>query len=93
MEDDIILLLCTILSHLGEYDMKGVILDAISEQNNMFISDLRDASANLYIIQTLRNTKWQLYDIKECNYALSYIFDRKLTFTDYGEIVDFINSI
>ncbi|WP_312643068.1 hypothetical protein [Hydrogenoanaerobacterium sp.] len=72
--------------------MKGIILEMVSKENNLFISDLRGAGVEPSVLKSLQNIEWRLFDISGCNYTLSYIFNQQLSFTDYDKVYDFINS-
>ena len=72
--------------------MKEKLLEDLAEQNQVFISDLKDEAYFQVILHHLLEIPSDNYTVEEWNYALSYLFNKETIFQTRGEILSFIEA-
>ncbi|MCX7714128.1 MAG: hypothetical protein N2171_00130 [Clostridia bacterium] len=73
--------------------MDESILDEISRNCNIYISDLKNIYSYPQAIQYLKSFSFESHSIHECNYALAYIFQTDCRFENYGQLREFLKTV
>lgn len=72
--------------------MPEILLENLATQYRCFISDLPELARSKAFLESLARFDFRTYSLKECSYALSYLFDTTLIFIDYSSIADYIRQ-
>ena len=69
-----------------------ILLENLATQYRCFISDLPELAQSKAFLESLARFDFRTYSLKECSYALSYLFETTLIFIDYSSIADYIHQ-